>query len=183
MPPRKKGRNKINGDDADEIVDLISQLTDGLQDMEIKQVQGVFFGRDRYGFIRAVDIEYKTEIEVERPNGKKVTREATISTSVEIQKVPENARLAPFEIVNGLIAPAELDRFDIIKILEDNDIHYKNPPLFTISDNLYLVYAEKYLIVNTKDKTVQEATTLEELDKFIKPMFTYQSRKIKAVYE
>ena len=180
--PKNKGRNKINGDDAQEVVELVEQLTDGLQDMELRQVQGVFFGRNRYGRITNVDIQYNTEIEVEKPNGRKVTREATVSTSVDIQDIPPNSKLAPFELVNGLIAPAEENRFKILEIIANNGIRYAHPPIFTISNNDFLVYVDKFLIVNIKDETVKEPTTLEELNTLLRPMFNFQRKRIKEIY-
>lgn len=183
MPRKKKGQNKINGDDAQEIVELVEQLADGFKNFELEQVQGVFFGRNKWGRVTGLDIEYNTEVEVEKPNGRKVTREATVSTSVEIQQVPERARLAPFELVHGLIAPAEEHRFEIIAIMAKHGINYEHPPIFAIPPGSeYLVYADKFYIVNVPNETISEPTTLEEFSIATKALFEYQHKRVKEIY-
>lgn len=188
IPPPKPTPNQIDGEDAAEIGEFISAATNEMQKYDNIEMIKALNGAKTYARVSGARIKYDMTIQVSKAkDGVRNVKErnAEIEVQLDINNISAAEKLAPFELVNGVIGPAEVSRPNIEAVLIANSININNHtcPMFAVSTDKYWVYVNNaHIIVDTKNKTIETIQDLNTLTNRLLPMFQFMSSKLDLIY-
>lgn len=194
MSQAKKRDNKIDANEAKLIGDFFVTVGHELNDANAQLRSEVLERADSgqpidYYWIDGAQAEYKMNLEVgTNTEGAGRKRESEVIMKADFKRAASPNQHAPFNVLFGVIAPAERDREAILSILrgyEPGTDFSPNCPIFHLGGSRYWVSAKGgtlyYVVELSPDKAIRIAT-LSELMENLKGMFTFLEAQLSVTH-
>lgn len=191
LPPKKD--NRIDKNEAKFIGDFLETIGDELKSSNARLKHRALTDIDvpmDVVTINKVTAEYKLSLDIskdDKDSSRNRKSEVVISAEYDVTKNPAYNK-APYNILYGIISPAERDRERIISLMKDNNIPVLNTnPIFNIRENVYWVPVlsgdPRYYIVSLANQTCIMVKTLEELNNHIAGMLVFLHKQLQSILE
>lgn len=189
MPP-KKHNNKIDAKEAELIGDVLHTIGEEIHNANASLMRKSLERADHsdltHHVIDSASAEYTMEMEVgTEADGVGKKRKSNVTVQANYVRQTPTIQGTPFNILFGVIAPAERKREAILDLLRSKLPADKNisdaDPLFSIKENVFWAVVEdgnEYYVVELETGQVRFISSLEELMSELNPMHRFLKEQL-----
>lgn len=185
----RRRRPGLRPRDREELAAILADTTAAVQDANRQSREDALSGADSYVVYTRGSVDYSAQVKAVRENdeGQEVSRDIDldIHQEYEVVRAPTRSALAPFELVNGVLGPAETRRHEIEELLSRFG-RSGHPALFKCGDDRYwAAYTDGThceVQLGDKGKAVVPIETIERLNEVIRGMVTFISEHAADVH-
>lgn len=191
LPPKKD--NRIDKNEAKFIGDFLETIGDELKSsnarLKLRALTDPDVPMDVVS-INRVTAEYKLSLDIskdDKDSSRNRKSEVVINAEYDITRNPAYNK-GPYNILYGVISPAERDREKIISVMQSKGVPVlPTNPIFNVRESVYwvpLVANEpKYYIVSLANDTCIMVNTLEELHKHFGSILVFLHKQLQSILE
>lgn len=191
--PKKKKNNHINKDEAEKIGEFLVSIGEEISESNAtlrKEALGKAEerGASEYFRIGKVDAEYTLSIRLKQDSdNSERQKESEVTMTASYDRISSSMDTAPFNVLFGVISPAEQRREEIGKVLDNlNTPMPFDAPIFSIKPGVFwVIYPDSmthYVVSLNLPNEVRRVDDLNTLNELTASLFLFLQKQLAKTY-